>query len=65
MNLKTWRKMTKEERRQALSEMPATEKKDLSKKIMRAHNRQAKDEAMKSLGLTKVIGAISGQTYWE
>ena len=32
MNLKTWRKMTKEERRQALSEMPATEKKDLSKK---------------------------------
>lgn len=27
-------------------------------------NRKAKDEAMKSLGLTKVRGALGG-TYWE
>ena len=57
--------MTKEERRQAVSEMSAAEKKDLSKRIMRAHNRKMHDNAMKSLGLKKVIGAISGKTYWE
>lgn len=65
MNLKTWRSMSKEERRQAVSEMSAAEKKDLSRRIMRAHNRKVHDQAMQSLGLKKVIGAISGKIYWE
>ncbi len=28
-------------------------------------NAKQKDELMKSLGLTKVKGAVSGKTYWE
>lgn len=28
-------------------------------------NRKAKDAIMRSMGLTKVRGAVSGRTYWE
>lgn len=65
MNLKTWRSLTKEQRKEAVAQMTAEEKKDLSRRIMRAHNRKAHDQAMRSLGLTKVIGAVTGKTYWE
>ena len=30
-----------------------------------ARNRREKDELMKSMGLVKVRGSVSGQTYWE
>lgn len=29
------------------------------------YNRKLKEEAMESIGLTKVIGAVSGKVYWE
>ena len=28
-------------------------------------NRKAREDVYKSCGLTKVIGSVSGQTYWE
>jgi len=28
-------------------------------------NRKARDDAMRSLGLVKCKGAVSGRTYWE
>lgn len=28
-------------------------------------NRKAREDVMRSLGLTKVKGAVSGRTYWE
>ena len=65
MNLKIWRSMSREERRQAVAQMSAAEKKDLSRRIMRAHNKKSLNSAMQSLGLKKVIGAVSGKTYWE
>jgi hypothetical protein len=34
-------------------------------KARRKANRAAKDDLMRSLGLIKVKGAVSGKTYWE
>jgi hypothetical protein len=31
----------------------------------RSRRRRERDDVMRSLGLTKVRGAISGRTYWE
>ena len=37
----------------------------IRKSVITSVNRKARDEAMTSLGLTKVKGAVSGKTYWE
>ena len=38
---------------------------DLRKKAIASEARQAKDQAMKDLGLSKCYGAVSGKAYWE
>jgi hypothetical protein len=36
------------------------------KKTRKANsNRQAREDALRSCGLTKVIGSVSGSVYWE
>lgn len=35
------------------------------KGAQKARERRQKDDLMRSLGLTKVKGAVSGDTYWE
>ena len=38
---------------------------DYKKRFVKAVLRKEKDDAMRSLGLTKVKGSVSGKTYWE
>lgn len=38
---------------------------DYKKRFVKAMLRKEKNDVMKSLGLTKVKGAVSGKTYWE
>lgn len=35
------------------------------RRIEQARRRKAREAVMRSLGLTKVKGAVSGKTYWE
>lgn len=65
MDLKTWRSMSLEERMQEISAMPSVERKDLNRRIMRSYNRKMRNNAMKSLGLKKVIAAVTKKTDWE
>lgn len=37
----------------------------LRKLALKNRDRADRDDVMRSLGLTKVYGAVSGQTYWE
>lgn len=39
--------------------------KELAKRKKRNAARKERDDVMKSLGLTKVRGAVSGRIYWE
>lgn len=39
--------------------------KDLAKRKKRNAARKERDDVMRSLGLTKVRGEVSGRTYWE
>jgi len=38
---------------------------ELRKKAMASLNRQSRDDALRSMGLKKVRGAVSGNIYWE
>jgi len=38
---------------------------DLHKKALNNANKRAYNDALSSLGLTRVVGSISGRTYWE
>jgi len=38
---------------------------ELAKRKRRNASRKERDDVMRSLGLTKVKGAVSGRTYWE
>ena len=33
--------------------------------IRRGHTQRVRNQAMRDLGLTRVVGAVSGQVYWE
>lgn len=37
----------------------------LRKRVIANRNRRERDECLRSLGLTKVRGSVSGKTYWE
>ena len=39
--------------------------KELKRKINASYQRKLKDDLMRSCGLTKVRGAVSGKIYWE
>ena len=42
-----------------------TEYARLRKLALKNRDRADRDDVMRSMGLTKVYGAVSGQTYWE
>ena len=39
--------------------------KELRKRALRNRNNAARDDVLRSLGLTKVRGAVFGKIYWE
>lgn len=44
---------------------PAQVGREVIVQTVTTRNRRERDEVMKSLGLTKVRGAVSGKVYWE
>lgn len=69
MNLKEFKTktkdMSKEQRISFFQSLPEEVQKDLKKKHKISNNRKQKEIILRSLGLTKVKGDISGKTYWE
>jgi hypothetical protein len=65
MNWKDFKKLNNSQRNDLWPTLDEETQKKIRKQRKTAANRKNKDEIMKSLGLEKVKGVISGKTYWE
>jgi hypothetical protein len=65
MNWKDYKKLSEADKIDIWPTLTEEIQKQILKQKAAAYDRKLKDEVMKSLGLTKVKGSVSGKTYWE